>query len=155
MAQNPVGGSAKADLLRGLDESFRSFIQAAESVPSLRPADGAWGPLEVLCHIDGWHLSAAERLEQMAGGGEVLSPGEADALNARFVAERRDLSGPQLLVRVRESFSRMRSAADALTDAQYSRGEAGNLDSLAYFIVNANGQEHYAEHLEDLKAVRP
>ena len=152
MAQDSV--AVKRGVLSDLASAFDRLLALAESLPNLEPSD-EWGPFEVLSHIDGWHLSAAGRLRQIGAGGEVLSPGEADILNQRFMGERRGLSGAELLERLRLSFAEMRAAAESVPASEYSKGEGGMLDSLAYFIVNANGPEHYHEHMQDLRAGAP
>ena len=141
---------ARADLIAAADTSFAAMMGAARALPVLAPAaSGEWGAFECLAHIDGWHLSAASRLRQIAEDKVVTSPEDADALNERFIAERRHLSPEQLLTGLAASFRELKEAALDLPAAEFWRGGAGREDSLAYFIFNANGPDHYREHEKD------
>jgi hypothetical protein len=140
----------KEELLAELDASFGELVAALPAIDGLASSPDSWGPFEVLSHIAGWHLSAAARLRQMARGEEVTPPGPSDEVNSRFVAERASLSGRELVAALQESFRELKDAARAVPESQFWRGQAGEEDSLAYFIVDANGPEHYREHLPEL-----
>ncbi len=156
MAQDPVAGSAKADLLRDLDDAFVGLMGVVRSLPRVAPSgEGEWGAFEIVAHLDGWHLSAAGRIERIGRGEQVANPGDFDVLNAAFVAERAGLSRDALERQLEESFRGMRAAVSSAPDAVFWRGQPGQEDSLAYFIAYENGPAHYDEHMTDLKDVRP
>ncbi len=148
----------KRDLLSDLDSSFDGLLAAARALPPIQPSPQPltdWGAFEALAHIAGWHLSAAGRLRQIASGEAATPPGTADQMNELFVRERAGLSREQLLLEVEGTFAEMRSAGAGLAPSHVRRGASTEGQSLAYFILWANGPGHYAEHIEQLRPSRP
>jgi len=153
MAQELVGREAKRELLPELDASFAEFMAFIEGERPARTPAATWGEREVLAHIVGWHRSAASRLLDISRGARDVGPpaGSADEVNRRFVSERAGLSRQELLVQVKDSFEAMRSAAQAVPEGRFRKGAVPDEHSLAYFVLWANGPDHYAEHLEQLR----
>ncbi len=153
MAQEPLAGF-KEQLLGELDTAFAALMDRVRAQPLLAPSNTAsWGTFEMLAHLAGWHESAAARLRDIAAGRPVVPPGAADDLNARFVAERAGLPAARLLADVNASFRSMREAARTVPASEFKRGADSEHHSLAYFILWANGPEHYAEHMADLESL--
>jgi hypothetical protein len=153
VAQELVGREAKRELLSELDASFAEFMVFIEGErPSPTPA-ATWGEREVLAHIVGWHRSSASRLLDISrGAGDAGPPsGSADEVNQRFVSASAGLSRRELLVQVKDSFEAMRSAVQAVPEGRFRKGAVPDEHSPAYFVLWANGPDHYAEHLEHLR----
>jgi uncharacterized protein (TIGR03083 family) len=154
VAEERLIGTAKQELLQSLYGSFRELTDALPQADSLMPSPDGWGVFEVVAHLSGWHRFSAGRLRQLAAGQEPISPADEDSMNASFVRERADWTAEALLRDLHDTFRDFVAAVEAVPDAEFWRGPPGADDSLAYFIVNANGPDHYAEHVEDVRSWR-
>lgn len=151
MAQDPLDPTAKRDLLGALHSSFHELKGALPAPDAISPARDDWGVFEVVAHLSGWHSFSARRLRQIASNEPPMTPGDEDSMNVRFVRERSNLTADELLRQLQDSFNDLVSAVETVAESEFWRGKDGEEDSLAYFIANANGPEHYAEHLPDLR----
>ncbi len=153
MAQEPLA-TVKEQLLGELDTAFAGLMERVRAQPLLAPSNAeSWGTFEMLAHLAGWHESAAARLRDIAAGRPVVPPGAADDLNRRFVAERAGLPAAGLMADLKASFQSMREAGRSVPASEFKRGADSGEHSLAYFIVWANGPEHYAEHMAELESL--
>ena len=112
-----------------------------------------WSVRDIVYHLAVWCEHGSEALELAASGRGAefaYSSGDTDAMNARLLAEGRDVSPNEALRREERAFATFRERIAGLDPAVVSQ-KLGNGDTVGEVIVY-DGPEHYTEHLEHLRA---
>jgi hypothetical protein len=138
------------DLLKEEAESWVALLEATDSIPADRvdlPVATAWGwsTNDVLHHLMAWLDIAAADVQANRGWshGQERYDEMVDSMNERFVLEGRTKEAE----RIRGGLARARARARGALS-----GQAGpSPEAKGWFRTNAT--EHYAEHVEQLRAM--
>jgi uncharacterized protein (TIGR03083 family) len=149
----------RVELLRRLDHEYSRF-QAAVSFLSEEQMEmpgvvGAWSIKDLIAHFIAHEQFALQELQYaLRGEAFAVAPAEADAINERAVAERRQHSLDQVIREWEQSYRQVVAAVEALSDADFD--PAGPVvQALGDTIDGALGNntyDHYAEHLPSVEA---
>lgn len=139
--------SERADLVRAAEDAYAALRRAIEGLTEQEmrePWLGVWGVREIAIHVAGWHRAMVPALGRI-GRGEPPHPAgvsydDADAWNARFVAEREGVKAVDAVAEMDASHRAFVAAAAALPPALLAPGGA------AREIVDGCGPAHYREH---------
>lgn len=144
-------------LLAELDAAREGFQELLARVDiELATVSGVmedWSVRDIVHHLAVWCDHGSEALDLAASGRGAefaYSTNDTDAMNARFLAEGRDLSPRDVLGHEERAYVRFRERIAGLDSALVSQ-LLGNGDTVEGVIVY-DGPEHYTEHAEHLRA---
>ncbi|MBI4199743.1 MAG: DinB family protein [Chloroflexi bacterium] len=143
--------SEKARLLAELDREFGALKAACDGLSDHQLRQvwlGQWSVVQVLAHTARWLQETAPMLERL-GRGERANPegvnyDDADAWNARFVAEAGPLSPAEALRLLEQCHVDFKRAAQSVPEERFVEGRT------AHRIVTVNGINHLREHAGDI-----
>lgn len=115
--------------------------------------DETWTRTDVLAHLEAWEHRVVDLLERLRAGTEPGERVETDELNARYHVASRDRSLADVRAGEGAAFARVIAAIEGASDEELFDG--GHFawtegDPLADWF-RGNGDEHYDEHLEQLR----
>jgi hypothetical protein len=145
---------AKQDLLRRAEEEYDGLRAAIKGLDDVRLREvwlGTWGVREIVAHITGWHRETIPALERLGRGEPAHADGaydDADAWNARFVADRRGLPYAVLLEELERSHRDLVGTAAKLPDEDFAEGRP------APGLIDGVAGGHYREHAEQIRLWR-
>ena len=140
--------------LRRMDEGWAAFSALASALKNeqltARLGEGAWTRKQMLAHISTWHELTTDRLLRFGESGEPVGlPGDdnEDAINLRAARASDGRTSSEVVITAADTHRRLRRTVAAMTDAQLAAH-----DGWAAAVVAGNSFDHYAEHLDELKA---
>ena len=104
--------------------------------------DPPWSVRDLVGHIGAWLAEAAAQLERIAGGTYEGHDVDIDALNATFLAAMQDQ--PWVVAWLTANAGRIRMLQEW--------HDLGGADVEAAWWIRKSGADHYAEHLDRLRA---
>jgi hypothetical protein len=133
---------------RTLDDTLAGFsdAQMADRI------DETWTRKDVVAHLDAWERRVVRLLDRLRSGTPAEPEVETDELNERYWRESRDRSLGDVRAGERDAYDRLIAALETASDEELFDGSHfawTEGDPLADWF-RANGDEHYAEHLEQL-----
>ncbi|MEO5986641.1 MAG: maleylpyruvate isomerase N-terminal domain-containing protein [Candidatus Limnocylindria bacterium] len=144
-------------LVAALDAARDDFLDALEAVDAdLVTVPGVmeeWSVRDLVVHVAAWaeHATAALELASTGRGAEfAYSTEDTDAMNARILTDARATAPVIALAREQAAFHALRTSIVALDPALLEL-RLGNGDRVAD-VIRYDGQDHYAEHAEHLRA---
>jgi hypothetical protein len=131
-----------------LDDTLAGFDDAAMA----DRIDRVWTRQDVLAHLEAWERRVVELLESLRAGADPGEPVDTDELNQRLHARDRWRTWPDVRAGERDAYDRMLAAirdatAEELFEGSHFAWTEGESFS-SWF--RENGDEHFAEHLEQL-----
>jgi Mycothiol maleylpyruvate isomerase N-terminal domain len=141
------------ELLDRVDTSwawFRDLVEMARGRGVQSRTNAGWTIGAMLAHVAAWHDATAYRLHRYAAAGRPQPKVEEDddSFNARIAEEAAGLADDRIIANLDASFSRFRTAVEALSPAQLTTD-----DGWARAVVAGNSYDHYPEHGAELEAV--
>lgn len=104
--------------------------------------DPDWTVRDVVAHVGTWLAEAETQLEQIKAGTYEGHEVDIDGLNQRFLAAMRDQTWEVAWVQANAGRTRMLQALH----------EIGDPDDEAVWWIRKSGGDHYAEHVDRLRA---
>ena len=145
------------DLVAALDDARVEFLDALRTVDAdlvtVPGVMGDWSVRDLVVHVAAWadHASSALDLAVAGRGDEfAYSKEDTDAMNERILAEGRNVSPSDALVREDAAFTGLRGRVADL-DPSLLTLRLGNGDTVEA-VIRYDGPDHYAEHTEHLRA---
>jgi hypothetical protein len=131
-----------------LDRALASFDDAA----MLERVDEEWTRKDVLAHLEAWERRVVDLLERLRAGDPLTERVETDELNAQFYARNRDRSLEDVRSGERQAYEAMLTELAGASDEELFDGSHFSWTEGDPFAdwFRENGDEHYAEHLEQL-----
>lgn len=143
--------------VEALDAARAEFLDALSAVDAdlvtVPGVMGDWSVRDLVVHVAAWadHASSALDLAVAGRGDEfAYSSAETDAMNERILAEGRNVSPSDALVREDAAFTSLRQRVADL-DSSLLTLRLGNGDTVEA-VIRYDGPDHYAEHTEHLRA---
>lgn len=140
--------------LRRMDEGWTAFHALASALDNAqlttRLGEGAWTRKQMLAHISAWHELTTDRLLRFGESGEPVGlPGDEgeDAINLRAARASDGRTTGEVVIAASDTHRRLRRTVAAMTDAQLAAH-----DGWAAAVIAGNSFDHYAEHLDELRA---
>ena len=145
------------ETLRGLIVAGRDRFEAAlDGIPDaamLDRIDEEWTRKDVVAHIEAWERRVVRLFDALRSGDPFDPDEETDELNARLWAADRDRSLADVRSGESEAYAAMLARLDDATDEELFDGKHfawTDGDPFAEWF-RANGDEHFDEHLEQLR----
>lgn len=142
-------------LLSEYADAFERVIETATNAgkSGLSSSGDGWGPREIIAHLAGWEVMAAERIPKIVAGMPPLEFADEaqqevmdDAINATIVTMIGDQSLDTVCGLLRRAHQRVLALLDTLDDTYFQPGE--------YVYERAKGIiEHCQEHQEHILAL--
>lgn len=150
----------KQEIIEQIEQSYAAFeaglapLDAGQMTAPALP--GGWSVKDALAHLSVWHRRALDVIDPVepprvpAIPPSGIEDDQADAYNARFYAEHKDLPLPEALAAFRQSYRQLLECVQRVSEADLNKP----LDSEAkvWEVVAGNTYDHYPEHLEAIQA---
>jgi hypothetical protein len=146
----------RATLLTAIRIGRDRLEAALASLPDeamLDRIDETWTRKDVVAHLEAWERRVVELLDRLRAGEEPRDEIETDERNARFHARDRDRDLADVRAGEQDAYVRLVHAIETATDDELFDGshfpwtEGDPFESW----LRGNSDEHYDEHLEQLK----
>src|SRR5574341_1249832 len=155
MPDDPVTTTAILRKIRAARAQFDALIAEVGEARMLIPGvAGDWTAKDVIAHVT-WHereMIGLLRKRALAGSEWWGLP--LDERNANIYAANKDRTLPDVLAEARQNYAEMIALLEKVTDEEWNDPACWSdfpPDVMAWQIVAQNTDEHYEEHLPDLR----
>ena len=147
-----TAGATSRTTIERMDQAWSAFREQLRALPAehleRHVSDDGWTRKQMLAHIAAWHDLTIERLVQFVDTGEPgADPEDEDVVNARAARAAVGRTAGEVVMAMDDSYRRLSREVARLTDAQMAAH-----DDWASAIIASNTFDHYANHLDDLRA---
>ncbi len=150
----------KETLLTQIRETHAALEAAAavlddDALQGAAPGMDGWTRKDILAHIEWWSAHSADVIEGVRSGVDPYpggdEPWDADAWNARILAENRDRTVDDVRRGEADAFARLVATVEAATDDElFTEDPHPWLDGTLAETIVEDSSNHYPEHLPHL-----